>query len=561
MTNLLNFLLLLLISFFYSCSPVQTSGTISDVDIEIAMFHGIVVDSSDATIDGVVITLYDASESDTSAIDTVVSNISGAYSFDSIVSGSYHIVANYDDTLSASLWNLSVDSIIDSVVLVDTLRLSNTGTIVGSVENYDGYGLVTVYIPGTSYMASVDANGDFIMSWIAPDTSYTIAFERYGYAPIQMMGISVELNDTTFLSPVSLTPNEYPRNLMFKYDTLQNVVTLNWDRMDRPDIDGYMIYRQDSLYSAMGMDQVNTEIIKETEFKDTLDPVLYSRMDSIVFKYQIRGITKVFGDETGKSRPVYVNTHIERDEADSQSLELLTPTNGELLKGLTSYDITWNYTGLIDSVRLYFSVDGGESWNSISGTMKNRGEFHWTSVYNFSSTECQIRVENIAHPSKPYMSDLFEIEKSPTDNLIKNGDFSEGVAHWHLNVFTDHGVEGSFDIEDGTLHGTVIKRGKNDWDMGFVQGPFHFQKNYIYEVNFRAKASKNLRFETSLHVMYTGGYLGGNHGVLTTEWQNFTVPLTMIDTVDEKNGGLNFVFSSDVGEVWFDDISMKVKEE
>ncbi len=558
--------LLLMIPFIYSCSPVQTTGTISDVDIEIAMFHGAVVDSSNAAIDGAVVTLYDAGKSDTTAVDTVFSNESGIFSFDSIAKGNYHIVASYEDSLSAGLWNIEVESLSDSVILVDTLHLTNTGTIIGNVENYDGYGLVIVYIPGTSYMATVDSNGDFIMSWVTPNSGYTIAFERFGYAPIQISDISVNVNDTTFLSSVSLTPNEYPRNLSASYDTAKNIVTLNWDEMDRPDIEGYMIYRQDSLYSAMGMDQVNTKIITDITFKDTLDAKLFSRSDSIALKYQIRGVTKIFGDETGKSRPVYVNAHIERDPADSQSLELLRPTNGEILNGLSPYDITWNYTGLIDSVRLYFSVDAGESWNSISGTIKNRGVFHWLSIYNVGSTECQIRVEDVANPSKPYLSDLFEIEKTPTNNLLQNGDFSEGVANWDLNVFTKYGIEGTFDIQDGAIHGEITKLGANDWDMGFVQGALHFQKNYIYEVSFRAKSSVAREFQVSLHKLPdendpSGKYLGGMPDYLTTEWKIFTIQLTVRFDKDEKNGGLNFVFATELGEVWFDDISLKVVTE
>ncbi len=562
MTKQLPALLILFILILLACSPapVQHTGTISDVDIEITMFRGAVVDSAEKAMANVIVELYNREISDTVAVDSTISNNSGYYTFDSIKTGNYHIVAQYDDTLSAGLWNIAVDTIIDSVIIVDTLRLTNTGTITGNVENYDGYGLVTVYIPGTSYMASVDMAGHFTMSWVAPDSGYTVAFQRFGYSQIQISDVSVTANDTTILGSVSLTPNQYPRNLTALYDTTKNRVTLNWDAMDRANIDGYKIYRQDSLLSAVDMVLLNTQIVTGTEFIDELDPKLFSRTDSIVFKYQIRGVTKGFGDETGKSHPVYVDTHIERSETDIQSIEFLSPAIGEQLKGNTSYDIVWDYTGLIDSVRLLFTIDGGESWNSLSGVIENRGVYKWPAVYNTNSTECQIRVEDIANPSKLYMTELFEIIESSTDNLLKNGDFSEGIAYWSPQLLVN--AKASFDVNGGVFHAEMKVLGENDWDIGLFQGPIHIQKNYLYEVNFRAKASVVRCFTANFIKMYDGGkHLVGHHDSLRTEWQEYTFPLTIFKGGDEVNGGFNFVLGCELGDVWIDDVSIKIIDE
>ncbi len=553
MTKLIDLLAIIVITLLFSCSPVQTSGTISDVDIDIAMFQGTVVDSVESTVENVIVQLYDLEISDKMAIDTAVSNSRGTYVFDSISVGNYHIVANYDDTLSAGLWNLEVETIQDSVILVDTLHLTNTGTIMGNVENYDGYGLVRVYIPGTSYMASVDSLGDFIISWVAPASNYIVAFDRYGYAPLQISNISVVINDTTEISSVSLTPNEFPRNLSFDYDTSKNIVTINWDPMDRPDIYGYNIYRKDTLASGIAMDQVNTDIVMGTELVDTLDPRLFSWSDSICFKYQIRGVTKEFENETGKSRPVFVNTHIERKG--EQKISVLTPTLGEKLSGYNFYNITWDFTGSIDSVRLDFSLDGGESWNPMSGNVKNHGIYQWP-VYNASSTQCQIRVKNCEDSLIYSLSEFFEITAQSTDNLIKNGDFSEGFAYW--NPKSTCGAKAVFDVDEGNLHTTITAIGENSWDVCFFQGPIHLKKNYLYEVSFRAKSSIERTYEASLNKMDKGEYLGGHHGTITTEWKEYTLPVSIYYGEDEKNGGLNFVVGTELGDVWFDDISMKV---
>jgi hypothetical protein len=59
------------------------------------------------------------------------------------------------------------------------------------------------------------------------------------------------------------------------------------------------------------------------------------------------------------------------------------PNGGELLAAGSEFDITWNATdtGGIDSVSIYYSVDGGDTYDLISSGEANDGVYRWTVPY------------------------------------------------------------------------------------------------------------------------------------------------------------------------------------
>jgi hypothetical protein len=579
MKNLIKAIAALSITLFFACSSGNSAGTISEVDIEIALIKGVVEDNFQIPLEGAELFIYHATSLDSVPFDTTYSLQDGSYQFDSINIGSYNITASYylantntesthketeEVSLSGGLWGVNLDTITEETVELDTLRLLVPGTISGSVENYDGFGLVLVYIPGTSYMATVDTSGQFSLSGVVPDSGYSVAFEQFGFSPIKIDDISVFSGDTTLLSPVSLTPNQYPRNVISTYDSVNNTVKISWDEMDRSDIEGYIISRRDSSYTAQSPTQLNSTLVISAEFLDSLNDTLFSRSDSITFQYQVQGVTKVFGERTGYSRPVFVNSFIKRDSLDFQSLSVTTPVESEIIAGLSSFDVNWNYTGLIDSVKVFFTIDAGESWNPISGTIKNRGLFNWPGVYNVSSNLCQIRVINSLNSEVVGLSEQFTITKSSTDNILENGDFSEGVAYWEPNIATYAGAYGSFSFEEGVMHATVTKPGTQPWHFTLFQKPLHLQKNYLYEISFRAKADKPRELNVSLEQYYPAKWYATVVDTITTDWVNykFTVSLNSFsDTIpvtDTKNGDLNIVIGNELGELWLDDIALKI---
>ena len=79
------------------------------------------------------------------------------------------------------------------------------------------------------------------------------------------------------------------------------------------------------------------------------------------------------------------------------NLTLLSPNGGENWIANTTQNITYNVTGGVTTVRLYYSTNNGTGWTLITGSTSG-GLYPWT-VPNLPSNQCLIRVEDIANPT------------------------------------------------------------------------------------------------------------------------------------------------------------------
>jgi len=74
------------------------------------------------------------------------------------------------------------------------------------------------------------------------------------------------------------------------------------------------------------------------------------------------------------------------------NIKILTPTAGLKLIAGSSYDITWEATGLINSVNIMYSYDGGSSWVSQDVLSGNPGTYTWT-VPSSATNQGMIKIE------------------------------------------------------------------------------------------------------------------------------------------------------------------------
>ncbi len=72
-------------------------------------------------------------------------------------------------------------------------------------------------------------------------------------------------------------------------------------------------------------------------------------------------------------------------------LSVLSPAGGEEWKVGSARSIRWKTTGLLKTVRIAFSTDGGRTWKILTSAAKNSGAFVWK-VPNAVSDRCLIRV-------------------------------------------------------------------------------------------------------------------------------------------------------------------------
>ncbi|MGB9721074.1 MAG: Ig-like domain-containing protein [bacterium] len=75
------------------------------------------------------------------------------------------------------------------------------------------------------------------------------------------------------------------------------------------------------------------------------------------------------------------------------------------------YFITWTGTGQFTTARIDYSTDGGSTWNLITSSASNDGEYLWTINGDFSSNNCKIKIANANNTSVYDESDIFTISK------------------------------------------------------------------------------------------------------------------------------------------------------
>lgn len=83
------------------------------------------------------------------------------------------------------------------------------------------------------------------------------------------------------------------------------------------------------------------------------------------------------------------------------SLTLTSPNGGETWIVGNPYNITWNTTGTVNYVDLYYSTNGGSSWSFINDFISNTGSYSWT-VPNYPSSNCRVKVVDTNNPSTIY---------------------------------------------------------------------------------------------------------------------------------------------------------------
>jgi len=73
-------------------------------------------------------------------------------------------------------------------------------------------------------------------------------------------------------------------------------------------------------------------------------------------------------------------------------VQLTTPSGGETWIGDTNKQITWIARNNLGTVKLEYSVDGGDTWSLIVDGASNNGVYHWMNVPTLDSDQCFVRI-------------------------------------------------------------------------------------------------------------------------------------------------------------------------
>ena len=226
------------------------------------------------------------------AIDSTFTNDSGEYSFDSLPEGYYNI---FGDGASGLSYNDSFFVFDDTANAFPDDTLGNPGTLRGVVRLQPGDDSRTVIILvfGTKiWEAPTDSIGNFALVNM-PEGSYHVRFlttlDDYDPLDTNLMirsGMDDTLSDTLHL-PYTGIP--IPTGLTLIYDTLKQIVTLNWDECDTSLVKGYNVYRKQSDSDFV---KINVSLITENTHSDS------SVIQNESYEYKITAVDN--GDNEGK---------------------------------------------------------------------------------------------------------------------------------------------------------------------------------------------------------------------------------------------------------------------
>lgn len=546
-------LLFLTLLTLLSCS--DRAGSTSEVDVEVAL-TGTVTDTSKQGISDVQIYLYSSGtnvtdDADTTLIDSTFSDTNGLYTFDSLTGGIYHIQANYEDSLFATKRNILYT---EQSLTVDSLQLRGPGTLTGMVtfdaNNKQG---VLAYIPGTSYNAYTDSTGRFTITQIPADSNYSLVTYLYGYSSNVTKDITIKSLDTTILQPINLTPNLYPSGLRTEFDSISRTVSLQWNKLNRDDITGYLIFRKDSLLTALYPEQLNQKLITDTSFVDTLDETLFNQDDTITFEYRVKAQTK--HDYTSFSEPAFIETFIKRDHKDKKTLTLEKLKMNEF-QGTEQYTLHWEYTGLIDSIRIELTINGGDSWSEVTAPIKNKG-WHTVKIPNIDvNGMARFRISNAKDSTLAAASSYFSIE-AIDPILLKNGDFSAGFKYWQDLIDPAIAAECDYFHEEGKVRFEIPKKSALIYGIRFYQRnvPIYEGKRYRFSIEVRSSSDfpilVGLQKDASPWDSYFDYTFTADTAKRIVSYE-FTSKNTNLESVFRIDLG------ADTGTVWLDNVSLEL---
>lgn len=135
----------------------------------------------------------------------------GKYEFKDVPKGTYTVYAIANDTVEKAdfLQNRSVDkdTTFADLGLTATGSISGKITIDSSTENVYGY---EVLVLGTSYSASINKNGEFLITGVPAKTeAYDLCFVRESYRYIFQEKVSVSASETTKLETKDISSEEW----------------------------------------------------------------------------------------------------------------------------------------------------------------------------------------------------------------------------------------------------------------------------------------------------------------------------------------------------------------
>ncbi len=288
-------------------------------------------------------------------------------------------VSNYSD---ANLNDVSNTNFTIAHPLI-TIKHPNGGETYRSGEYYPihwdwtgGIGNVAIYYStdgGTSWTAiNTNTENDGVYLWTVPNVNSTNCRVRIVY-----------LNDA---SAYDISDNNF---------TITTTQVTDSILVTSPMLNDNWILGRDYFITWTGTNTSGyVRIDYSTDGGSTWNPITTNASNDGSYLWTISGD---FSSTNCKIKVTKTNNPNTYDESDvftisRQTITITSPRANDTWFSGRDYYITWDWTGDFNYVKIDYSTDGGSTWNQITGSSANDGEYLWILPDNIAGNNCRIRV-------------------------------------------------------------------------------------------------------------------------------------------------------------------------
>jgi Leucine-rich repeat (LRR) protein len=183
-------------------------------------------------------------------------------------------------------------------------------------------------------------------------------------------------------------------------------INVSWTPIPyQADSGGYNIYY--STTSGSGYTLAGTTADK------TVDNYTVTGLDPFTtYYFVVTTVTNPNGSNTNTVTSEY-SAEVSAATQENPTLTVTAPDGGQSWEGTTTQSITWGSTGNIPDVKIEYSTDNGNTWNTIIASTPNSGSYNWL-VPNTPSGNCLVKITDTAGPASDTSNAVFTIAAQRT---------------------------------------------------------------------------------------------------------------------------------------------------
>lgn len=146
--------------------------------------------------------------------------------------------------------------------------------------------------------------------------------------------------------------------------------------------------------------------------------------------------------------------------AGAQQIKITSPNGGEKWSLGSSQNITWDAGG-IANVKIEYTINNGNSWNTLIASTPSNGFYTWSQIPNTLSTNCKVRISD-AQDGSPFddSDQFFSIVPAPDIKVVSpnGGETVQSGTNYEIR-WTSENVENvkiEYTINGGAVWNTII---------------------------------------------------------------------------------------------------------